>query len=300
LQIFEAYKAGKVTNLVLDLHPQNTDFFAVDWIFFVDTINFSFWSEEGEKFEVTYKNQTYTGYFAACACVKRALDHGIPLLKADFMENITEDDIANIFRGDKGISIPLAKERLKVISEAGRVLNKKFHGSFSTCLEQCNRNALNLIKLIIDNFESYRDFAEYKTQKISFLKRAQILVSDLYGCFKGTGDLADFTNISMLTMFADYRVPQALAYLGVLKYSSDVFKKLQEHTLLENGSELEVQLRAFSIKACEMSKKYSNNNDALLEINTTNVDTFLWFFRRNYAKKIEEKVAFHRVRCIYY
>lgn len=72
-------------------------------IFFVDTINFSFLSEEGEKFEVTYKNQTYTGYFAACACVKRALDHGIPLLKADFMENITEDDIANIFRGDKGI-----------------------------------------------------------------------------------------------------------------------------------------------------------------------------------------------------
>lgn len=31
---------------------------------------------------------------------------------------------------------------------------------------------------------------------VSFLKRAQILVSDLYGCFKGTGDLADFTNIS--------------------------------------------------------------------------------------------------------
>lgn len=56
-------------------------------------------------------------------------------------------------------------------------------------------------------------------------------------------------------MFADYRVPQALAYLGVLKYSSDVFKKLQEHTLLENGSELEVQLRAFSIKACEVSLK---------------------------------------------
>lgn len=55
-----------------------------------------------------------------------------------------------------------------------------------------------------------------------------------------------------LTMFADYRVPQILAYLGVLEYSPELVEMLNLTDLVENGSELEVQLRGFSIYACDV------------------------------------------------
>ena len=62
---------------------------------------------------------------------------------------------------------------------------------------------------------------------MSFYKRAQILVADLWGCFQGQGDAA-FVDIDSITMFADYRVPQVLTYLGALKYSDSLLKNLKE------------------------------------------------------------------------
>lgn len=52
-------------------------------------------------------------------------------------------------------------------------------------------------------------------------------------------------------MFADYRVPQVLCFLGVLQYAPELMKKLRDE-LLPNGSECEVELRGFSIKACDV------------------------------------------------
>lgn len=53
-------------------------------------------------------------------------------------------------------------------------------------------------------------------------------------------------------MFADYRVPQALAYLGALKYSQELLKMLEKGIWLKNGSEEEVELRGASIYVCEV------------------------------------------------
>lgn len=54
-------------------------------------------------------------------------------------------------------------------------------------------------------------------------------------------------------MFADYRVPQALAYLGVLEYSPELLSKLGPGKRLEAGSEEEVVMRGASIWACEVN-----------------------------------------------
>jgi len=54
-------------------------------------------------------------------------------------------------------------------------------------------------------------------------------------CFSGKG-LGEFTNINKLTMFADYRVPQALEYFGILRYSSELKSVLEKGTILKNGS----------------------------------------------------------------
>lgn len=51
-------------------HPKYTDPIAVDWIFVVDTLNFCFWKQEGEA---GWRVDGYTGYFALCAAINRAI-----------------------------------------------------------------------------------------------------------------------------------------------------------------------------------------------------------------------------------
>ena len=60
----------------------------------------------------------------------------------------------------------------------------------------------------------------YQGSLIHFYKRAQILVADLWAAFgcqtsSDNGHFASFVDISRLTMFADYRVPQILRHLDV-------------------------------------------------------------------------------------
>lgn len=60
-----------------ELNPRGADAAALDWVFVVDTLNFSFWAEREEsKCEVRYGGTAYTGYWALCAAVNRALDQG--------------------------------------------------------------------------------------------------------------------------------------------------------------------------------------------------------------------------------
>lgn len=68
----------------------------------MDTINFSFWSNGKSHFQVTFHGKKYSGYLAACACVNRALEKGIPITKANYMEYVTENNVRKIFRADDG------------------------------------------------------------------------------------------------------------------------------------------------------------------------------------------------------
>ena len=65
-------------------------------------------------------------------------------------------------------------------------------------------------------------------------KRAQILVGDLWGAFKGQG-LGSFTDIQSITMFADYLVPAVLREWGVLGYSKELSRKVDGRIELVPG-----------------------------------------------------------------
>lgn len=64
-------------------------------------------------------------------------------------------------------------------------------------------------------------------RKVAFYKRAQILVADTWSVLEGEGD-GCFSDISSVTIFADYRIPQVLVHLGAMKYSDALMKKLKE------------------------------------------------------------------------
>src|SRR6218665_56305 len=60
---------------------------------------------------------------------------------------------------------------------------------------------------------------------VAIYKRAQILVADIWACCGGQG-IGTFTDIDTLTAFADYRIPQALVWFGVLQYSEHLMELL--------------------------------------------------------------------------
>ena len=61
-----------------ELHPKEKDENTVDFIFTMDLLNFSFWSElpDDERFAVEYQGKRWTGYWSLVASLQRALEEG--------------------------------------------------------------------------------------------------------------------------------------------------------------------------------------------------------------------------------
>ena len=55
-------------------------------------------------------------------------------------------------------------------------------------------------------------------------------------------------------MFADYKVPQILFHLGILKLNSGLEDKLNSKKIIPHGSDEEVEIRAATIVAVEKLK----------------------------------------------
>jgi hypothetical protein len=62
-----------------ELHPKTKDEKTVDFIFTMDLLNFSFWSERDEamRFCIEYRGKRWTGYWSLVAALQRALDEGM-------------------------------------------------------------------------------------------------------------------------------------------------------------------------------------------------------------------------------
>lgn len=62
-----------------ELHPKTKDESTVAFIFTMDLLNFSFWSElsDEKRFAVWYREKRWTGYWSLVAALQRALDEGL-------------------------------------------------------------------------------------------------------------------------------------------------------------------------------------------------------------------------------
>ncbi|XP_006613970.1 queuosine salvage protein [Apis dorsata] len=286
-------------------HPSPEDPKAVDWIFILNTLNYSFWNEKNCP-KWTVNNQT--GYFALCAAIKRAINEGKPIVDPKYYSQITRSEAEYIFRGDTETSIPLLDERVKCLRDAGKVLLEKYQGTFVNCVKLSSHSAQNLLRCIVKEFESYQDEADYKIHRVSFYKRAQILVGDIWACFKGEG-IGEFWDIDYLTMFADYRIPQILLHFGAIRYSNTLMSKLKSDIELENGSDEEIEIRGCTIEVIERVKyevkdliercPKEKKNQLKSNINSILIDHFLWNYRREHEVELEI-VPYHKTRCIYY
>lgn len=286
-----------------ELHPKATDPHAADWILVVDTLNFCFWTP---KNYTKYKVNGYTGYFALCAAINRAMDEGVPITDPHYYSKIDVDTLGHILRSDDGETcIPLLKERVDCLQEVGKIMIAVYDGKFEKMIKLAEKSAERLLELIVGEFICFRDTAFYLEKNVSLYKRAQILVGDIWSCFRGKG-LGEFHDVSKITMFADYRVPQVLVHFGALEYTSELMEILNKDTILESGDRMEVEIRGASIYIVEQVKRAALQKLAknLLDLpkenlNSIVIDQYLWDYRRKHAEELES-IPFHKVISIYY
>lgn len=95
-----------------------------------------------------------------------------------------------------------------------------------------------------------------------------------------------------------YRVPQALYQLGLLKYSPELIKRLENREYFPSGSEDEVEIRGNSIWAVELARERIEKIDPSLKINAILIDFYIW----DMAKEIQDQmtVPTHCTRSCFY
>ncbi|KAJ2157288.1 hypothetical protein GGF46_004614 [Coemansia sp. RSA 552] len=324
-QIMERMKQAKYSTALWKKHtltPSVADLSAIEWIFVVDALNFSFWPNNPQApYTVTLDQVEYRGYWSLCAAVNRALQEGIPITSASFYAHMTRDKVAAVFRtDDPGTQepMPMLDERVQVLNEVGRVLVDKYQGRFASVVEQSGGSARRLVELVVRDFPCFRDEHSFHGRPVCLYKRAQILVADIWACFEGRG-LGRFDDIDCVTMFADYRVPQALCHFGALSYSPRLQKYLvcseravyggsaaaaaavvacpPEPGLLPSGHPWEVEIRGNSIWAVERICQHIRA--AGMQVNAILIDFYLWDTAKEHSDSMRT-IPIHLTRSVFY
>src|SRR5690348_3840765 len=72
----------------------------VNWLLLLDALNFCFWAEKGQpRWSIEYKGEKLNGYWAEAAALTRAVEEGYALWDVRYLSEISNADMAAIFRG---------------------------------------------------------------------------------------------------------------------------------------------------------------------------------------------------------
>lgn len=289
-----------------DLHWRGDDDRTAAWVFVLDTLNFCFWADRPDpapRWRTRWRGTTYGGYWALVAELRRAMDDGVPLTNPAFLAAIPERTVAEILSPNgapDSTPIPLLPERVANLRQLGRGWQAwaSIHGDDGhparSMIAAADGSAAALVGIVAKALPSFMDVTEFAGQRLPFFKRAQILVADLAGRFGGRGPGA-FHDLDGLTAFADYKVPQVLRQLGILRYAAALSDTIARYEPLPAGSRMEVEIRAATVWGCELIRQQLAEEG--LARTAMAIDWLLW----DAGQRLPNDAApYHRTRTIFY
>jgi hypothetical protein len=265
----------------------------VAYLLVLDTLNFCFWPAPGEKrWEIRYEGETLSGYLGLAACLKKALETGIPITRAKYLAHLSMPEFRQMLGGDG--ELQLIARRLEALHELGEALHGDYQGRASLLVASAGKCAVRLARLLSERLSSFRDVAEYEGRKVFFYKRAQIVSADLHGALGGRG-CGSFSDMEEITAFADYKLPQVLRHRGILDYSPSLAQKVDDRVLIPAGSPEEVEIRAGTIVAVDMIRRELTRLGRVAK--AFEIDSILW----NLGQGDEYRAKpYHRTVTVFY
>ena len=256
------------------------------YLILCESLNFCYWDSD-IKWKIEYKDEWYSGSFGLFYAISKAIKNGYNLLNIEYLENITIEELDEIFKGTT--SIPLLKERFEIIKQ---LVSEYKQISNITQFMSANSD-IELLNNIVNHFSNFRDISLYKGREIYFFKRAILLVGDLI--LNNSSISKSVKNDDNMTGCADYKIPQVLRHLGILEYSDDLTTLIDERQEIQHDSEMEVEIRANMLYAIELIKEKLHQNG--IDMNSVQIDNALWLLSKN--KEFKDK-PHHLTRTIYY
>ena len=224
---------------------------AIDFVMIADSIDTAFTDFKAHvKFQVDYQGQHWSDSDAEFACIKRAVDSGIPFLDGNYLAKITRADLDKMFQGN--IGIPMLDEKLEVLHQVGTVLAEKYDGHFYEFVHACSPklydNGNGLVDRLVTEFPRFNDVSMLDGHETKFYKLAQLGIWMLYATLHPQGKFR-LDDPQKMTAFADYIVPVALRLHGITTYSDSLEKAINSHQIIPRDSRWEIEIRAHCIHA---------------------------------------------------
>lgn len=253
----------------------------VNFLVIFGTIDCSFWGEP--KWTIQKEDQNIDGAFALIYALLNLRNKKGHLN----FEKISFKEFQEVLKGN--IDIPLIKERYEKVVNVSKIINTKMGGNFYNYIKDITSDR-ELFQIIIDNFPEFKDERTYKGQKIYFYKLAMLLTADILQIrFLKENILVDCSN---LMACADYKIPQVLRGLGILEYTEELEKLIDNKIEIAENSVYEVEIRANMIIAIKYLKEELLNKLSVIEIND-----IIWNLGQN---KSIDFLPYHRTRTMNY
>jgi hypothetical protein len=252
---------------------------AIDFILVADVVDFAFTDFSTQvKFQVDYDGKHTSDSEALFACMKRALDEGIPLLEGRYLARVTKADLQHIFRGN--IEMPMLEERVEMFHQVGQVLEKDYGGHFYHFVRECSPrlydNGKGLIEKMVAVFPRFNDTSRYDGHTIKIYKLAQLGIWMLYAPLHATGGFR-LEDPEKMTAFADYIVPVALRVMGITSYSPVLERAINTHQMIARDSVEEIEIRAHCLYATALlSEEVNKLRPPDRQVIIPQIDARLW------------------------
>jgi len=252
---------------------------AIDFVMVADSIDTAF-TDFGshEKFQVEYAGEHWSDSDAEFACIKRALDNGVPFLDGNYLARITRAELNKVFEGN--IQMPMLDEKLEVLHQVGKVLAEKYNGRFHTFVNSCSPKLYDdgngLIDRLVTKFPRFNDVSMLDGHEVKFYKLAQLGVWMLYATLHREGKFR-LDDPQKMTAFADYIVPAALRLHGITSYSDKLETAINSHQLIPRDSRWEIEIRAHCIYATAvLTEQINKRRPADLRVIIPQIDARFW------------------------
>lgn len=229
-----------------------------------NSLNFCFWGEP--KWKITYQEKELGGSWGLMSALYRAIEEGNNIMNPHFLKAMTEEKAKEIFKGN--VEIPLLKKRKEILQEIGTSLVENFDADPKKVFDGCV-DVVGMIKKIVKYFPCFEDKSIYKGKEIYFYKRAQLLGVDIIKEVK-----KDCKGINKLIAFADYKIPWVLRKHKVLEYNTSLSEKIDNHILILEESEEEIEIRANTVWAIELLRRMRKKTKN--PMNSVDIDMLLW------------------------
>lgn len=252
---------------------------SIDFIMVADSIDTAFTNFDSHvKFQLDYAGQHWSDSEAEFACLKRAMDRGVPILDGKYLSTISRAELGEIFEAN--IEMPMLDEKLAVLHQVGKVLAEKYGGRFHNFVHSCAPKLYDtgngLIERLVKEFPRFNDVSVLDGHEIKFYKLAQLGIWMLYAALHRSGRFR-LDDPEKLTAFADYIVPVALRLLGITNYSEELEHAINTYQWIPRDSRWEIEIRAHCIYGTALLREEVNKLRAPdMQVIIPQIDARLW------------------------